>query len=405
MGARSILPIVLAGGTGSRLAPLSTPECPKPFLPLPGGGSLLSETLRRVADPALFTPPMLVGSQRHRFALLNHAREATVVPRAILLEPESRNTAMAVASAIAWLIARREAEQCLAILPADHHISPPGAWYAALVQAEAASQARSQLVLLGVVPTGLSPEYGYIQPGEAMEGGTAFRVVRFIEKPSHPETLPVGCWWNSGQFIGTAGCFAALLARYAPTIWHAAQQAVSQAITAWEFTELAAAPYAQAIDEPFDRAVVERAPVLAMPLGAAWQDLGTLAAWEAYTGLPASHWQALPPRTDRPWGYFELISQHPEQVEKRLCLYPGARISLQRHQHRRETWEIRQGKAVVEYHGQTKQLLPGDNITIEPGCWHRLANGGTDKLIIDEIQTGKPDEADIERCADDYGRS
>lgn len=393
-----LLPMILAGGIGARLAPISTPDRPKPFLPLASGESLLTTTLRRVSAP-FFLSPLLIGRDTDRFALLNHAREAGVSPAAILLEPTPKNTAMAVAIAVAQALSVHGGDSMLAVLPADHLIAPDAVWHNAVTQAASLARQRNKLCLIGVKPQGSDSNYGYMQLNGAGE------VTRFIEKPADPAPLlAAGALWNAGQFIGSAKIFAAFFEQYAPDIWLAANRALKQARQEWEFTLLDAAAYQQVGAAPFDRAIVEQAECVAVEYSGDWADLGTVKAWEAATGLAAAHYATLPIRTDRPWGYFELITAQPGRVEKRLVLYPGCRISRQRHHHRGEEWEIIDGTARVDIDDKVNELQKGDKITIPAGSWHRLANSTEQKLIIKEIQSGMPDEADIERADDDYGR-
>ncbi len=399
----AILPVILAGGEGTRLAPISTPEQPKPFIPLPDGRSLLTRTVQRVAHASVFLPPLLVGQATHRFALLNHARAACVVPMDILLEPQAKNTAMAIASATHYAL-RYHPDAVLAILPADQVIEPQEAWLAAIEEAALAAQSAQKLCLLGVTPTRPDPYFGYIQPGLPLPGSEALAVERFIEKPEHPAPLLPHCLWNAGQFLATPNVLAGLFATHAPDIWERAREAFLAADRAYEFTHLGSAAYVSAPPRSFDRSVVERAEALVVRMAAHWHDLGTVEVWEAYTCLPAAHYADHPKRTDRPWGFFELLQLGPERIEKRLTLFPGGRLSLQRHLHRDEEWWVLSGEADIELEGVITPLHEGSHIHIKACSWHRLSNSGKNLLIIKEIQTGRPDEFDIERLEDDYGR-
>lgn len=396
-----ILPVVLAGGEGARLKPVSTSENPKPFIPLPDGRSLLTRTLERLRNP-LFLPPVLVGHENHRFALLNHARAAGIEPQAILLEPKAANTAMAIACAASYALTYAPGA-VLAILPADQVIEPLDRWLDAIRAAAEASEVAQTLCLLGITPTRPDSNFGYIELGVAQ--GAAHAVDSFIEKPAKPEMLPASCVWNAGQFIVPARVIEALMLEHAPETWMAAQHAVASITTDWEFLRLGRASYAGLPGISFDRAVVEHAPSLCVRLNAHWHDLGTLASWEALSGQPASFYLARPKRTDRPWGYFEEIARAPERIEKRLTLFPGSRLSLQRHHHRSESWKVLQGEALVELEGVLHALQPGDEIQIGRFAWHRLSNPASATLIMHEIQFGQPDERDIERREDDYGRN
>jgi mannose-1-phosphate guanylyltransferase/mannose-6-phosphate isomerase-like protein (cupin superfamily) len=402
-----ILPIILAGGEGRRLSPITNADWPKPFVPLPEGGSLLTKTCERLNDAEMFAPPMLVGQARHRFALLNHARAGGLVPQRILLEPAVRNTAMAVAVAIAQL-AETQPNTVVALLPADHMIEPAAVWRKTIKQAAQAASRREKICLLAAEPKAASPEYGYmaLTPEHAW-----YAVERFVEKPSKPAELlaendtSLRWAWNVGQFVAPVKVIAHALATHAPDVWVAARVALEAATQEWEFTLLDEAAYANAPALSFDRAVMEKTSAVACKLAADWQDLGTISAWEAYTGQAVADYTPPPARTDRPWGYFELISHRGRQLEKKLTIYPGCRLSKQRHHHRSEQWEVIHGTAHVERGHGSYILQEGQKISIPAAAWHRLSNEGSNSLIIKEIQSGFPDENDIERADDDYGRA
>lgn len=389
---QTIRPIILAGGSGTRLAPLSTPDCPKPFIPLPQVGSLLTSTLQRISMDG-FLPPILIGHVRHRYALLNHARDAGVLPAAILLEASAKNTALAIAQAAAWL----PENDMLAFLPADHMIAEPDAWGTAL-QALATCDG---LGVMGQIADTFSPEFGYIIPGDAAENG-CFTVQQFLEKPAtQPESNPLQ---NMGVVVGRRDAFAQALQHYAPDIWAAAQHAAAHAVKEYEFIALAenAAP----ITAPsFDNAVLEKLPNLQVcPVACGWRDVGTLAAWLEETGVPLHAQLTAPRRVDRPWGYYTTLRHTAQEAQKHLVIYPNCRLSLQRHTQRTEHWHVLAGTANVMLDNTAHTLQAGESITIAQGAWHRLSNSSNALLEIHETQTGTPDEADIERAADDYGR-
>lgn len=398
-----ILPVILAGGVGARLAPISTPQRPKPFVPLADGESLLTKTAARLQD-ASFLPPLLVGRRADRFALLNHVRAAGDTPAAILLEENAFNTAAAVALGAYWAQANHGAGCMLAFLPADHMIAPEETWRSTLVHAAQAALQSKNLCLLGATPTRAESGFGYILPGASSAAHVWQPVVRFIEKPADPHAwIAQGARWNMGQFIGTAGQFITALEQYAPEVAKAAQALLSQARNQWEFTELAAWPLALT-SQSFDQAVLEQISSVVVPFTGHWQDLGNLDAWRSFTGLDIDDYARQPTRTDRPWGYFEHYHSGENEVHKRLILYPDCRLSRQRHQKRAEHWRVLSGTAYIELNDVIQRLEINEQITIPAGSWHRLANHHTDILIIEEIQMGICEETDIERAEDDYGR-
>lgn len=392
---QSILPICLVGGAGTRLAPLSTPDCPKPFIPFPTGGSLLQQTLRRLTP---YAAPVLVGQAQHRFALQNHAFEAGVRPSSLLLEPAARNTAMAVAVAVAQQMAAGCGGQVLALLPADHAIADEAAAHQALLQAASVAQAHDTVVLTGMRDAAPSPELGYMQLAEG-------HVLAFREKPADAGALARAGWLaNSGQFVARSSVLADLFAQHAPLIWAAAQQAVAGGVWVQDALYPDAAAYDAVLPVAFDRAVIEKARGLrAVTAACGWRDIGTLEAFCAHAFLPSG--AALPyTRSDHPWGYAEHIAGMPGRLAKCLTLYPGQRLSLQRHQRRVEIWLVLEGEALVLLDGDYTNLARGQSISIPQQSWHRLINLGEGMLRVMELQLGACDEADIERAADDYGR-
>ncbi|MBN8543976.1 MAG: NTP transferase domain-containing protein [Alphaproteobacteria bacterium] len=178
-----ILPAILAGGgEGKRLAPLSTPARTKPFIPLPDGQSLLEKTLRRVNAEG-FLPPILIGRNDDRYALMNHARAASIVPQSILLEASSFNTAFAIACATAYA----PPDAMLAFLPADHAIDQPEPWKEAMQDAAKLAQDGDTIALIGMEGVAFSAEYGWME----LKGTN---IIKFLEKPNK---LP-----ESGKFFG-----------------------------------------------------------------------------------------------------------------------------------------------------------------------------------------------------------
>lgn len=398
-----ILPVILAGGVGARLHPISTEERPKPFIPLRDGDSLLTKTLQRV-NGARFLPPLIIGRTVDRFALLNHARAAGVTPAAILLEPEPRNTAPAVALAALWARHHYDSDVCLAILAADHLISPEEAWHSTLRQAASACREGNAICLLTATPTRADTGFGYVRLGPASARHAWRKVEQFVEKPTAPEPLiAAGARWNMGQFIGTAGQFLAACEASIPATLAGTRAVLAESIVRWEFTELP--PWPDTVKPAsFDHAVLEKNASIGASFTGEWHDLGTLSSWEGITGLRIADYKRFPVRTDRPWGYFEHLGTRPNEVHKRLILFPNCRLSRQRHQKRAEQWRVLAGTAYIELEDTVQRLEINQAIMIPAGSWHRLANHHSDILIIEERQMGICDEADIERAEDDYGR-
>jgi mannose-1-phosphate guanylyltransferase/mannose-6-phosphate isomerase len=280
-----VVPVVLSGGAGTRLWPLSRESQPKQFLSLVTERSLVQDTLLRVANldrPA--TAAIVVCNEAHRFLVAEQSREVGFVPEAIILEPEGRNTApaLAVAALRAQDAARRRgdtADPLLLVLPADHVIQDLPA-FAAAVEAATDAAAAGRLVTFGVVPSRAETGFGYILQGAAH--GRWHDVEQFVEKPDRSTAeryLASGRYlWNSGMFVVSAGVYLRELERCAPAIARASRRAFEEATSDPDFLRLGAAFLACPSDS-IDYAVMEKTDCAAsVPLAAAWSDVGSWAA-------------------------------------------------------------------------------------------------------------------------------
>ncbi|MEM6490668.1 MAG: mannose-1-phosphate guanylyltransferase/mannose-6-phosphate isomerase [Pseudomonadota bacterium] len=272
-----IHPIILSGGAGTRLWPLSRAGYPKQFLPLVSAQTMIQETAARVADPARFAPPVVVCNAEHRFLIAEQLRAAGIAPGAILLEPDARNTAPAIAAAAAW-IARSDPDALCLALPADHAIRDVPAFHAAIdVAAQTAMAGR--LVVFGVTPDGPETAFGYIERGADLGGG-AQAVKRFVEKPDQAAAQAMldegGFAWNAGMFLFDATTLAAECAAHAPEVGTAAQAAADAAIADLDFVRLGDDAFRAAPSIAFDVAVMERTDRAAVvPVSMGWSDVGS----------------------------------------------------------------------------------------------------------------------------------
>ncbi|GEO81366.1 mannose-1-phosphate guanylyltransferase/mannose-6-phosphate isomerase [Pararhodospirillum oryzae] len=276
-----VVPVVLSGGAGTRLWPMSRGAYPKQFLPLAGENSLLQETLERLSGP-LFHPPMVVCNEEHRFVVAEQSRAIGLPPAAIVLEPVGRNTAPA--AAIAALLIRERFPGALALLaPSDHVITYPGRFRDIVAAAVPAARA-GRVVTFGVVPDKPETGYGYIRVGrELSEAPPACAVERFIEKPDRDKAQAMldqgGHLWNGGLFLFDPEIFLAELKRFAPRLLEGAQEALAKADRDHDFTRLDREAFEAIPGDSIDYAVMEhtdRAAVIATDVG--WSDLG---AWSA----------------------------------------------------------------------------------------------------------------------------
>ncbi len=281
-----IVPVIMCGGSGTRLWPASRGSLPKQFIPFLDDLSSFQATVKRLSAPP-FGKLVVVATADVRFIVAEQVQrlgiEATIV-----LEPEGRDSAAAVA--VATCLALSEGAGTLAlVVAADHLVPDPDAFVAACVEAAAAIDAddrRCAIMTLGMRPTFAATGYGYIQPGAPVAGTHAMRVDRFVEKPDAEDAarlLARGCLWNSGNFVFRAAVMADELAARAPKVMQAARDALSAAKPDLDFLRLDAGAFLKSPRISIDRAVMEhteRAGVL--PVEFAWSDIGTWGAlWEA----------------------------------------------------------------------------------------------------------------------------
>ncbi|SEL82976.1 mannose-1-phosphate guanylyltransferase/mannose-6-phosphate isomerase [Halomonas daqiaonensis] len=282
-------PVILAGGNGVRLWPLSRRQRPKQFLSLEGEGSLLTNTLARLEGLGM-AAPIVICQEDHRFLAAEQLRQAGVEDARLLLEPEGRGTAPAIA--LAALLARREGRgEPLLVLPSDHHLADEDAFRTALGQAACLAEA-GHLVTFGVVPTRAETGYGYLQAGKAL-GDDGFAVACFVEKPdlaSAERFLAAGeHFWNSGIFVLRPDDYLEALAAFAPAMLAACRAAMDGAVVDLDFLRPDARAFLESPANSIDVAVMERTDKAAMvPLSAGWSDIGS---WQAL-------WEALPHDAD-----------------------------------------------------------------------------------------------------------
>ena len=281
---RPIYPVILSGGAGTRMWPLSRELYPKQLLPLVSEHSMMQETALRAVG-AGFAPPVIVCNEAHRFIIAEQLRQCALTPAAILLEPIARNTAAAVAAA-AWSLAKDAADAMMLILPSDHVIQDRAA-FAAAVEVAATAAAQGNLVTFGITPTTAETGYGYIRQGQAIAGlAGAYAVERFVEKPDRATAesyLASGGWsWNSGMFLFPIAAFQRELRAQAPQIADAAAAAVALARRDLDFVRLDRTSFEASPSISIDYAVMEKTRhAVVVPARLGWSDVGSWSAlWE-----------------------------------------------------------------------------------------------------------------------------
>ena len=477
----SIVPVVLSGGSGTRLWPLSREKYPKQLLPLVDDQSMLQATVARMDGIPGLGDPLLVCNEEHRFVIAEQIRLLGKRGK-IILEPVGRNTAPALT--LATLYAQREgADPVLVVMPADHVILDTVAFQAAVVKAARLAET-GLAVTFGITPDCPETGYGYIQKGAPLAGETeAFRLARFVEKPKREvaETyVDSGEYlWNSGLFVMRASVWLAALEACRPDILAACRRALAEGSTDGDFVRVARDVFAACPADSIDYAVMERLttgqpglPASAViPLTAGWSDVG---AWDAL-------WKVLPKcdrgnasrgdvmlescsdtlaisegrlvacvgvsnlvvvETDdavlvahhdatqdvkkiverlkaeqrsvaqwhrkvfRPWGWYDGVDAGARFQVKRICVKPGASLSLQMHHHRAEHWIVVSGTAQVTKGEEIFLVSENQSTYIPLGITHRLANPGIVPLEMIEVQSGSYlGEDDIVRFEDTYGRN
>ncbi|PKN13231.1 MAG: mannose-1-phosphate guanylyltransferase/mannose-6-phosphate isomerase [Deltaproteobacteria bacterium HGW-Deltaproteobacteria-4] len=293
-----IVPLILSGGSGTRLWPLSREMYPKQLLPLVGNQTMLQNTITRLADVAGLASPIVVCNENHRFLVAEQLRQVDSCPTAIILEPAGRNTAPAVAVAALRALATGD-DPLLLVLPADHVIKD-ATTLCRTVEAAIPHARAGKLITFGVVPTGPETGYGYIKAGAALSDSPipdsrspipdpripAFSVSQFVEKPdlatAQGYVASGEYYWNSGMFLFQASRYLQELEKFSPAMVAACRLACDGAKADLDFVRLDADAFARCPSDSIDYAVMEKtAAAVIIPLNAGWSDVGSWSAlWE-----------------------------------------------------------------------------------------------------------------------------
>jgi mannose-1-phosphate guanylyltransferase/mannose-6-phosphate isomerase len=284
-----ITPVILVGGSGTRLWPLSRDDKPKQFQAIAGQSSMFQQTLTRITDPSRFTPPIIIGNVTHHEMIQAELREADITPAAVILEPEGRNTAPAVAITAMLTMALKLGEHVL-VMPSDHYIRDPGRLISAIDKARTAAE-MGAFVTFGITPDGPETSYGYIKQGEPLvtagnDSQEIFKVARFVEKPPRHDAarmLEDGDFhWNSGMFLFPVKPLLQEMQVLKPGIIAACQQALVEGTVENNVIRPSSAAFAEAENISIDYAVMEKtARAAVVPVDPLWSDVGSwTAVWE-----------------------------------------------------------------------------------------------------------------------------
>jgi mannose-1-phosphate guanylyltransferase len=463
-----ITPVIIAGGSGTRLWPLSRAGHPKQFLQLTGDKTMLQQTVERVSGLPT-SEPIIICNDEHRFFVAEQLRKIDALGK-IVLEPEGRNTAPAIA--LAALLEKKD-DPLLLVLAADHFITDQKAFVEAVMKAVPLAES-GNLVTFGIVPSEPHTGFGYIEAGEPLEA--AFSVASFKEKPDYEMSAKYvadgGYFWNSGMFLFKASTFLKELETYRPDIAAACEAAIDNVVSDLDFIRINFDAFMSCPSESIDYAVMEKTGyAVVVPLDAGWNDIGSWASlWDisdkdefgnaisgdvilldsensfvrsddklvAVLGLKdvivvstkdatlvahkkraqdakivASKLKAeerseceLHREVYRPWGKYDSVDQGERYQVKRITVNPGAKLSVQMHHHRAEHWVVVSGSARVTNGDKTFLLSENESTYVPIGVVHALENPGKVPLEIIEIQSGSYlGEDDIVRFEDRYGRS
>ena len=459
--------VIMAGGSGTRLWPLSRSTHPKQFLALHGAETMLQATFKRL-DGIEIKASVTICNEEHRFFVAEQLREIDRLG-SIILEPVGRNTAPAIALAAL----SSEDDPLLLVLAADHVIQDEIAFKKSVSEAVPLAEA-GKLVTFGIVATEPDTGYGYIKRGDAH--GPSFVVENFEEKPTlevAKEYISSGkYYWNSGMFLFKASRYLEELNKFRPEIFSCCQSAMAEVQSDLEFTRIDKKKFEACPSESIDYAVMENtADAVVVPMDAGWSDIGSWSSlWDiseknadgnsisgdvilhnsknsyirtdgklvAAIGVDnlvivstkdalmvaqkdavqdakviseklkvnsRSEWR-LNREVYRPWGKYDSVDQGDRYQVKRITVKPGAKLSVQMHHHRSEHWVVVSGSAKVTNGEKTFILSENESTYIPVGVIHALENPGKVSLEIIEVQSGSYlGEDDIVRFEDIYGRA
>ena len=448
----NIQPVILCGGSGTRLWPASRSKYPKQFMTLSSGSSLFAETVKRIDSIENTLDALVVSNNEYRFFIEESLKDLNRTG-SILLEPEGRNTAPAIALAAFATLEKEDA--LMLVMPSDHMFQENEAFLKAVVSAKTVANA-GYLVTFGINPLRAETGYGYIKQGIPLNEG-AYQVDRFIEKPhktlAESMLTDGGYYWNAGIFLFKASVFLNELKRYACDIYSAVHESWQNRYRDLSFIRVGTT-FLLSPSDSIDYAVLEHSnKVAVVPMDGGWNDLGS---WESFYEISNKDsngnacegdviiWNTtgsylkstgrlvatigiknlavidtkdvvliadrsktqdvkkivdllkannrtevdLHPLVYRPWGHYETLILSDRFQVKRIFVKPGEQNSVQMHYHRAEHWTIVSGTAEVVIGEERKLVAENESVYIPIGSKHRIRNPGKIPLIFIEVQTG-----------------
>ncbi len=473
-----IYPILLAGGLGTRLWPLSRKSYPKQFSHIIGDKTLFQSSALRLtsSDIAEFAPHITLTNSDFRFIIGEQFQEIGIDSGPILIEPQAKNTAAAILAA-SLFVHSKDKNAILLVAPSDHVIPDRAAFHEAIKLGLSHVQ-NQKIVTFGIKPTRPETGYGYLELStDPLDSYGTSDVISFVEKPNLQDAKEMfsvdNYLWNAGIFLFRVHDMIEAFNIYAPKSLSLVSQALNEASTDLGFLRLAGEPWSKLEDISIDYAIMEKAHnLVAVQYTSKWSDLG---GWNAVwsesgsdpcgnvtsetahaiacansllrsenssqqvvgLGLDSIMAIAMPdavlvahkehvqdvkkvvellkskdipqaeifPKDYRPWGWFESLAIGDCFQVKRICVKPGAALSLQSHKYRSEHWIVVEGTAKVTINDEEKNLEEGQSVYVPLGSKHRMENLGAIPMVLIEVQIGSYlGEDDIIRYEDNYHR-